>query len=163
MAASAGRFLGPVSSVVLRTSHLSAVSEGIEVSPPLSGYSWLDQLWPSDPSGPIRLQVPETENQGWWGNLELWHLTSPTRTREANDGVCPCEGQSGPDGTKGGVCSGSVWETERPAPSLLWLRAPPDILTANAPILYSRTSGLLLLYPVLHLLCPSPCLVNTGC
>lgn len=64
MAASAGRFPGPVSSVVLRTSHLSAVSEGMEVSPPLQGYSWLDQLCPSDPSGPIRSHVPETESQG---------------------------------------------------------------------------------------------------
>ena len=167
MAASAGRFPGPVSSVVLRTSHLSAVSEGMEVSPPLQGYSWSDQLCPSDPSGPIRSHVPETESQGWWGNLKLWYLMSPTRTREANDGVCPCGKQSGPDGRQRAesaqVHAGNSDPCRAPtsipplAPGITWY--PYN----KCPSFYSRTSGSLLLCPMPHLRCPSSSLANTGC
>lgn len=70
-------------------------------------------------------------------------------------------------GDRGQSLPKSVQETVthagRPAPFLLWLQASPHILTISAPIFYSRTNGLLLLYPMPHLRCPSSSLVNTGC
>lgn len=55
---SAGGLLGPVSFMVLGTSHLRH-----RVGPPPLGYSWLDEPWPSDLSGPIRSHVLETRNR----------------------------------------------------------------------------------------------------
>ena len=64
MAASAGRFPGPVSSVVLRTSRLSAASEGMEVSSsPRATAGWTSSVPPTQ-VGPSDHTFWKLENQG---------------------------------------------------------------------------------------------------